>query len=79
MVFTTIAAFVRSRGPDEFWRKRRIFKITAVMNFVFDYPDFFFDQIEFVDSISLADDETAIPLQLEMPTELYIMPLEEEN
>uniref|UniRef100_A0A224XN64 Large ribosomal subunit protein bL20m n=1 Tax=Panstrongylus lignarius TaxID=156445 RepID=A0A224XN64_9HEMI len=29
MVFQTMALFVRSRGPDEFWRKRRIFKLAA--------------------------------------------------
>ncbi|KAF2898804.1 hypothetical protein ILUMI_07368 [Ignelater luminosus] len=29
MVFTTIVNCVRARGPDEFWRKRRIFKLAA--------------------------------------------------
>ncbi|KAJ8971635.1 hypothetical protein NQ317_015911 [Molorchus minor] len=29
MVFTTAINFVRSKGPDEFWRKRKIFKIAA--------------------------------------------------
>ncbi|XP_018319590.1 39S ribosomal protein L20, mitochondrial [Agrilus planipennis] len=29
MVFTTVANFVRSRGPDEFWRKRKILKLAA--------------------------------------------------
>ncbi|XP_056635287.1 39S ribosomal protein L20, mitochondrial [Diorhabda carinulata] len=29
MVFTTVINFVRTRGPDEIWRKRRIFKIAA--------------------------------------------------
>ncbi|XP_050534457.1 39S ribosomal protein L20, mitochondrial [Daktulosphaira vitifoliae] len=29
MVFTTAMMMVRSRGPDEFWRKRKIFKIAA--------------------------------------------------
>jgi large subunit ribosomal protein L20 len=29
MVFTTVVNFVRSRGPDEFWRKRKIFKLAA--------------------------------------------------
>jgi len=29
MVFTTIASFIRARGPDEFWRKRKIFKLSA--------------------------------------------------
>uniref|UniRef100_T1IES4 Uncharacterized protein n=1 Tax=Rhodnius prolixus TaxID=13249 RepID=T1IES4_RHOPR len=29
MVFQTVALFVRSKGPDEFWRKRRIFKLAA--------------------------------------------------
>lgn len=30
MVFQTAALFIRSRGPDAFWRKRRIFKLSAV-------------------------------------------------
>jgi len=29
MVSPTLALFVRSRGPDEFWRKRKIFKLAA--------------------------------------------------
>ncbi|XP_014242608.1 39S ribosomal protein L20, mitochondrial [Cimex lectularius] len=29
MVFTTVINFVRSKGPDEFWRKRKIFKMAA--------------------------------------------------
>nr|CAI5828745.1 unnamed protein product [Callosobruchus analis] len=29
MVFTTVVNFVRARGPDEFWRKRKIFKLAA--------------------------------------------------
>ncbi|XP_063699513.1 large ribosomal subunit protein bL20m [Culicoides brevitarsis] len=29
MVFTSVVNFVRSRGPDEFWRKRKIFKMAA--------------------------------------------------
>lgn len=29
MVSPTLALFVRSKGPDEFWRKRRIFKLAA--------------------------------------------------
>ncbi|XP_044268311.1 50S ribosomal protein L20 [Tribolium madens] len=29
MVFTTAVNFIRSRGPDEFWRKRKIFKLAA--------------------------------------------------
>ncbi|KAJ9594197.1 hypothetical protein L9F63_014357 [Diploptera punctata] len=29
MVFKTLALFVRSRGPDEFWRKRKILKLSA--------------------------------------------------
>ncbi|CAB3242951.1 unnamed protein product [Arctia plantaginis] len=29
MVFLTIANLVRVRGPDEFWRKRRIFRLAA--------------------------------------------------
>jgi hypothetical protein len=30
MVFTSLALFVRNRGPDEFWRKRKILKLSAV-------------------------------------------------
>lgn len=30
MVFLSIVNFVRCRGPDEFWRKRKIFKLAAV-------------------------------------------------
>ncbi|XP_076278950.1 mitochondrial ribosomal protein L20 [Lasioglossum baleicum] len=29
MVFLTPLSFMRSRGPDEFWRKRQIFKLAA--------------------------------------------------
>ena len=29
MVFLTAQLFLRSRGPDEFWRKRQIFKLAA--------------------------------------------------
>ncbi|KAL7731386.1 hypothetical protein ACLKA6_001412 [Drosophila palustris] len=29
MVFLNIPLMVRARGPDEFWRKRRIFKLAA--------------------------------------------------
>ncbi|XP_055641635.1 39S ribosomal protein L20, mitochondrial [Toxorhynchites rutilus septentrionalis] len=29
MVFTTVINLVRARGPDEFWRKRKIFKLAA--------------------------------------------------
>ncbi|CAL7952493.1 unnamed protein product [Xylocopa violacea] len=29
MVFLTAQLFTRSRGPDEFWRKRQIFKLAA--------------------------------------------------
>ncbi|XP_075161347.1 mitochondrial ribosomal protein L20 [Haematobia irritans] len=29
MVFSSLPLFVRSRGPDEFWRKRKIFKLAA--------------------------------------------------
>lgn len=30
MVFLTALRFTRSRGPDEWWRKRKIFKLAAV-------------------------------------------------
>ncbi|XP_023953886.1 39S ribosomal protein L20, mitochondrial [Bicyclus anynana] len=29
MVFLTIANLIRCRGPDEFWRKRKIFRLAA--------------------------------------------------
>lgn len=29
MVFLNLPLFVRARGPDEFWRKRQIFKLAA--------------------------------------------------
>ncbi|KAJ8918402.1 hypothetical protein NQ315_008098 [Exocentrus adspersus] len=29
MVFTSVVNFVRSRGPDEFWRKRKVFRLAA--------------------------------------------------
>ncbi|KAJ8666858.1 hypothetical protein QAD02_008520 [Eretmocerus hayati] len=29
MVFLSTALFTRSRGPDEFWRKRKIFRLAA--------------------------------------------------
>lgn len=29
MVFTSVVNLVRSRGPDEFWRKRKIFRLAA--------------------------------------------------
>ncbi|CAG9859155.1 unnamed protein product [Phyllotreta striolata] len=29
MVFTSVVNYVRARGPDEIWRKRRIFKLAA--------------------------------------------------
>ncbi|CAG9785018.1 unnamed protein product [Diatraea saccharalis] len=29
MVFLSVVNFTRSRGPDEFWRKRRIFRLAA--------------------------------------------------
>jgi len=29
MVFLSVVNYVRSRGPDEFWRKRKIFKLSA--------------------------------------------------
>lgn len=30
MVFLTAINLVRARGPDEWWRKRKIFKLAAV-------------------------------------------------
>ncbi|GLV38764.1 mitochondrial ribosomal protein L20 [Carabus blaptoides fortunei] len=29
MVFTSMVRFIRSRGPDEFWRKRKVFKLAS--------------------------------------------------
>lgn len=34
MVFLSLNLLVRSRGPDEFWRKRKIFQIAAVSNII---------------------------------------------
>lgn len=31
MVFTSVVNLVRSRGPDQFWRNRKIFKLSAVL------------------------------------------------
>lgn len=33
MVFTTAVNFVRVPKPDEFWRKRKIFKLAAVSSY----------------------------------------------
>ncbi len=71
MVFTTIAAFIRSRGPDEFWRKRKIFKISAVNITFYISPEW--DNVTnspVINSISLVVDEIAIPSQFEMFIEL---------
>lgn len=38
MVFTTVTSLVRAKGPDSFWRKRKIFKLAAVRvisNYIF--------------------------------------------
>jgi len=35
MVFLNLPLLVRARGPDEFWRKRRIFKLAAVRSPIF--------------------------------------------
>jgi len=40
MVFLSLNLLVRARGPDEFWRKRKIFKLAAVSilcNSIFQY------------------------------------------
>lgn len=34
MVFTSVINFIRARGPDEFWRKRKIFRLTAVCTYI---------------------------------------------
>lgn len=44
MVFTTVINYVRSRGPDELWRKRRIFKLAAVFKNS-SYFIFFFNKL----------------------------------
>lgn len=36
MVFLNLPLMVRARGPDEFWRKRRIFKLAAVSIILFN-------------------------------------------
>lgn len=35
MVFTSVVRFIRSRGPDEFWRKRKVFKLASVNDLLF--------------------------------------------
>lgn len=35
MVFKSLQLLSRSKGPDEFWRKRKIFKLAAVC--IFDF------------------------------------------
>jgi len=37
MVFKTLALSVRNRGPDEFWKKRRILKLSAVRSYMHIY------------------------------------------
>lgn len=57
MVFTTIVSLVRSRGPDEFWRKRKIFKLAAVGGVINFFSCLFTKFLVF--SISMEEDETA--------------------
>lgn len=41
MVFTSVIRFIRSRGPDEFWRKRKILRLSAVrLKFTENYLQF---------------------------------------
>lgn len=68
MVFTSIVNFVRSRGPDEFWRKRKIFKLSAVSAEIYDFENKF-TKPNIIFSISLEEDEIVIQLQSEMSTE----------
>lgn len=63
MVFQTMINLVRTRGPDEFWRKRKIFKMTSVIHdffFLIFYSNF---KIKFF-SILLEEDVIVIQLQL---------------
>lgn len=45
MVGSSVLLLVRTRGPDEFWRKRKIFKLAAV-NLFFIFCKFTQDSIE---------------------------------
>lgn len=72
MVFTSIVALGRNRGPDEFWRKRKIFKMAAVSSFfLFELLSFFYTKnlMEFY-SITLEGLVIVIQLQSEQYIEL---------
>lgn len=59
MVFTSIVNLIRTRGPDEFWRKRKMFKLAAVsVNYIHMTLDFLNNIHGF--SISTVDDEIVI-------------------
>lgn len=76
MVFTSVVSFVRSRGPDEFWRKRRIFKLAAVIiTLIIELEQFL---MIFNFSIILVVDVIVTVLQLDMYIEhLHTLPKEE--
>lgn len=40
MVFKSLTLFARNKGPDEFWRKRRILRMTAVSCFFYCSLDY---------------------------------------
>lgn len=78
MVFQTMINLVRTRGPDEFWRKRKIFKMTSVIHDFFLNQFFILTQINFF-SISLEEDVIVIQLQLKLFIELWCMQQRAEN
>lgn len=73
MVFQSLVNFVRARGPDEFWRKRRIFKLSAVREiFLITFNininsrlKLLYSWCKFIHSITTVAEEIAIRLQLE--------------
>lgn len=69
MVFTTVVNFIRSRGPDEFWRKRKIFKLAAVRFLLIILWRKIFIIVQFFRHM-LAEDEIVTASQFVMFTEL---------
>lgn len=73
MVFTSLALMVRARGPDEFWRKRKIFKLAAVKHLSLTQitsNGYIFSYLFIIFSITLGVDVTVTQLQSKWYTEL---------
>jgi hypothetical protein len=68
MVFLTAVTLLRNRGPDAWWRKRKIFKLAAVSFLTFELQDSSqiiakcFKILIFLFSFSMADGEIATQL-----------------